>query len=306
MADVFLCHNTADSAQVEDIAKRLEKEQIKFWLDRFNLIPGERFTEKIEEALDACPSIAIFIGQTGRGPYQNEELQYAINVRGQKGTRIIPVLLPGTNPDMITGLLKNFSEVRFRASLEEIEPFRGLVAGIRGIPPLEVKLASDGQGVTEGAAVTGPPTCPYRPLTAFDVSDHFYFCGRDRATSAVVEGLESLMKGGVRCFSIFGASGSGKSSLARAGVVWSLQNKYPQWTPVVLEPGPRPHAILAERMLKLIHEQVDGLTLKQHEEAYLSDADMLQRSITGALGNDPAKRRLLLLVDQFEEVSTVC
>src|ERR1700733_14194076 len=306
MADVFLCHNAADSAQVEEIAKRLAREQISVWLDRFNLIPGEKFTEKIQEALDACTSIAIFIGQTGRGPYQNEEFEYALNVRGVQGTRIIPVLLPGTNRNMITGFLKNRSEVQFRESTEETEPFRTLLAGSRVIPLPEVKIAGGGQGVPEGAAAPAPPVCPYRSLTAFDVADHFYFCGRDRVTSAAVEGLEGLLDGGIRCFSIFGASGSGKSSLARAGVVWSLQNKYPHWTTVILEPGPRPYAILAERMLKLIQEQVDGLTLKQHEEAYLSDADMLQRSITGALGNDPAKRRLLILVDQFEEVFTVC
>lgn len=301
MADVFLCHNAADSSEVEEIARSLAKEHIEVWLDTFNLIPGERFTDKIEEALDSCTSIAIFVGQTGRGPYQNEEFDYAVNVRGTRGTRIIPVLLPGTHPDMITGLLRNRSRVQFCNSLEEIEPLRMLVAGIRGIPLPQVVLSAGGP-----VAAIAPTQCPYRPLTAFDVVDHAYFCGRDRLTAEAAQGVEDVASSPVRCFSIFGASGSGKSSLARAGVVWSLQQRHPGWTTVILEPGSRPHEALAERMLKLIHDQVDGLTLKQHGDAYLTDAGMLQRSIAGALGNDPGKRRILLLVDQFEEVFTVC
>jgi WD40 repeat protein len=305
MADVFLCHNSADQQAVQHIANRLESEGISVWLDSFNLIPGERFTPKIEAALESCDTIAIFVGQMGRGPYQNEEFDYAVNVRGTKGARIIPLLLPGATPEMITGLLTNRSRVQFLQSLDEIEPFRMLVGGIRDVPPRRVILKSEQPGV---APLLQQPAaeCPYRPLAAFDVADHRFFCGRDQLTAETVSRVEIAVNEFTRCFSIVGGSGSGKSSLARAGVVWSLQQKHPDWTTVILEPGIRPHEALAERMLKLTRDQVDGLTLKTHGEAYLADTSMLQRSVAGALGSDGSSGRLLLLIDQFEEVFTIC
>jgi hypothetical protein len=307
MADVFLCHNTADKEAVVHIAKRLQNEGISVWLDTFNLIPGERFTPKIEEALESCETIAIFVGKLGRGPYQNEELEFALNVRGTHGARIIPVLLPGATPDMITGLLANRLRVEFSQSLDEIEPLRTLVAGIRNIPIPEVVLKSEHPGSAVPTPVVQPGAHnPYRPLAVFDVTDHAYFCGRDQLTEQTVSRAEDAINDATRCFSIVGASGSGKSSLARAGVLWSLRQKHPDWTAILLEPGIRPHETLAERMLKLTRDQVDGLTLKTHGEAYLTDASMLQRSIVGALGSDVSKGRLILLVDQFEEVFTIC
>jgi hypothetical protein len=297
MADIFLCHNSADKEEVKEVANRLENEGISVWLDVFNLIPGERFTPKIEEALDDCGAIAVFVGQMGRGPYQNEEFDYAVNVRGTNGARIIPVLLPGAAPDMVKGFLRNYSHVQFQQSLDELEPFRMLVAGIKGVPPDRTFHAAPRRPTAQ---------CPYRPLAAFNVTDHEYFFGRDQLSVEIVSRMEATINESSRCFSILGASGSGKSSLARAGVLWSLQQKHPDWKTVILEPGVRPHETLAERMLRLIHDQVDGLTLKTQGEAYLTDRFMLQRSVTGALGSEAAKGRLILLVDQFEEVFTIC
>jgi hypothetical protein len=307
MADVFLCHNTADKEDVEHVANRLQAEDISVWLDTFNLIPGERFTQKIEAALANCDTIAVFVGRMGRGPYQNEEFDFAVNVRGTKGARVIPVLLPGATPEMITGLLANRVRVQFSSSLDEIEPFRMLVGGIRNIPPPQVVLKMDRAAEAPAAPPSKPIVeCPYRPLVAFDVADHQYFCGRDRLTAESVSRVEAMLDEPTRCFSIVGSSGSGKSSLARAGVLWSIQQRHPDWTTVIMEPGIRPHEALAERMLKLIRQQVDGPTLKARGEAYLSDEAMLQRSIVGALGSDPSEGRLVLLVDQLEEVFTIC
>jgi WD40 repeat protein len=311
MIDVFLCHNTADTEDVEELANRLKSEGISVWMDRFNLIPGERFTEKIEEALDACNAIAVFVGRSGRSPYQNEEFEYSFNTRGRGKQRIIPVLLPGAQPEMITGFLASRVRVQFKLTLNENEPLRLLIAGIKGVPPGDIPQvrAADSSGpslsTSKQTSRQAAPD-PYRPLTVFDVDDHDFFCGRDALIAEGLRDVEAVLQQTARCFFIIGASGSGKSSLARAGLVWGLKAKYPNWTTVILEPGPHPHEALAERMLKLTQPQVDGLTLKTHGEAYLKDTGMLQRSVSGALGSDPAKGRLLLLVDQFEEVFTVC
>jgi hypothetical protein len=94
---VFLSHNSADKPAVEEIAQRLIKAGLQPWLDKWNLIPGEPWQEAIEEALDSCATCAVFVGPSGIGPWQNEEMRAQINRRvsegaasGGKPFRVIP------------------------------------------------------------------------------------------------------------------------------------------------------------------------------------------------------------------------
>src|SRR6266508_211673 len=96
--DVFLSHNNTDKPAVEELARRLVREGIQPWLDKWNLIPGEPWQEAIEEALGKCATCAVFIGPSGTGPWQNEEMRTAIDRRVSESNghfRVIPVLLPG-------------------------------------------------------------------------------------------------------------------------------------------------------------------------------------------------------------------
>ncbi|MDQ2950341.1 MAG: toll/interleukin-1 receptor domain-containing protein, partial [Acidobacteriota bacterium] len=302
MADtVFLCHNSADTDDVKELASHLKADGIEVWLDVWNLIAGEPFTPKIEEALERCTAAAVFFGQSGYSPYQNQEIQELLD-RGLKGLRVIPLLLPGAPESLITGFLRTRTRVQFRKSLNEEDAYRALVSGIRGIPP----------GQLEETGTPSPPPLkkrpddkqPYRGLLAFDVDDWDCFFGRKRLIAEAVQAIESKLNAGIRFLVIVGASGSGKSSLARAGVVHALEATHAGWKRVVFEPGAQPLDILAERMLKLTQPQVDGATIKQQATELLNDTGMVRRSALGALGNDPAKGRLILLVDQFEEIFT--
>lgn len=61
---------------------------------------GESFQSGVAEALDASACVAFFLGQTGRGLWHNEEMEYALDktVRPRDDYLVIPVLLPGRNP----------------------------------------------------------------------------------------------------------------------------------------------------------------------------------------------------------------
>ena len=65
---------------------------------------------------------------------------------------------------------------------------------------------------TDEAAAPGEP--PYRGLEYFDVDDAPWFFGRERLTARLVERIRTT-----RLLAVVGASGSGKSSLVRAGLV---------------------------------------------------------------------------------------
>jgi WD40 repeat protein/DNA-binding SARP family transcriptional activator len=142
---------------------------------------------------------------------------------------------------------------------------------------MEAELA-DGvielQAARERAAlVAGPETpvvCPFKGLAAFEPDDAEYFFGRERLIAELVARLV-----GAPLLAIVGASGSGKSSVLRAGLLPALAGgTLPgsgDWEQVLLRPG-------------------------EHPLRALDDAG-------GGLAGD---ERIVLAVDQFEEVFTVC
>ena len=50
--DVFLSHSGSDKPAVEELARRLKRDGIEPFLDKWNLIPGDPWQEPLEEALD--------------------------------------------------------------------------------------------------------------------------------------------------------------------------------------------------------------------------------------------------------------
>ena len=76
--NVFLSHSSTDKPAVEILARRLVKAGLTPWLDTWNLVPGEPWQEVIEEALDACQTVAVFLGPSGIGSWENEEMRSAL------------------------------------------------------------------------------------------------------------------------------------------------------------------------------------------------------------------------------------
>ncbi|MER5398528.1 PQQ-binding-like beta-propeller repeat protein [Streptomyces sp. NPDC002599] len=116
---------------------------------------------------------------------------------------------------------------------------------------------------------------PYRGLARFETGDSGLFFGRERLTADLVDLLRRR-----RFAAVFGPSGSGKSSLLRAGLIPVLRHAQ--------EPGPRPAAIRI-------------LTPGEHPAR--SHAPLL----TPAIPRDgSAEADTFVIVDQFEEVFTLC
>jgi DNA-binding SARP family transcriptional activator/WD40 repeat protein len=146
---------------------------------------------------------------------------------------------------------------------------------------LERRILRQDEGLEPSAAraeAPWPVLCPFKGLAAFDSSDAEFFCGRDRIVSELIARLAEWPLVG-----ILGPSGIGKSSLLRAGVLPALQaGALPdsaRWRQAVVRPGEHP-------------------------------VDELERTLGGDLGQmlqrlDPAGR-LVIAVDQLEELFTVC
>jgi hypothetical protein len=126
---------------------------------------------------------------------------------------LIPVLLPGAERAERSSLptfLAATTWVEFRETLDDQDAFHRLVCGIRGMAP----GASPGQALHEGR-------CPYRGLRVFDVDDAAFFFGREAIVQWLLNAVRPATDGRPvnRFLAIVGASGSGKSSVARAGLV---------------------------------------------------------------------------------------
>ncbi|MBF9131968.1 helix-turn-helix domain-containing protein [Plantactinospora sp. S1510] len=149
-----------------------------------------------------------------------------------------------------------------------------------------------------GPRPAGPE--PYRGLASFQPEDAEWFFGRDALTTRLLDRLAALDATGGAVQVIVGASGSGKSSLLRAGLIPRLRSDAlpgsSRWPLILCTPGSAPVEVLAERLAEL-------LVLPPTEVAAAIRADPARCTEYAARVADGAgHRRLLVVVDQFEEV----
>lgn len=123
------------------------------------------------------------------------------------------------------------------------------------------------------ADMPAPGIAPYKGLLFFDEADAEWFFGREALTSHLVKRVNALCAGNSpRLLAIVGASGSGKSSVVRAGLATAL--KAAGWDLRVFTPTEQPLKMLESNLL--------------------------------SLGTNTNGERAGLVVDQFEEVFTLC
>jgi WD40 repeat protein len=141
--------------------------------------------------------------------------------------------------------------------------------------------------------------CPYKGLDVFEEEDAKIFFGRER----LVEDLVGRVKES-RVVFVTGPSGSGKSSLVRAGLIPALmQGAIPgsdQWQYATLKPGRDPIGELARAASRLAES---ANAEKEIREGALNDPTIFSRWCEIALGSAEEKRAILFL-DQFEEIFT--
>lgn len=198
---------------------------------------------------------------------------------------------------------------------------------------IEARVA---KGLTELAGETGEATwlqgSPFPGLASYEFRDAPVFFGRDEQIREASTRLQAAADDGTAFLLILGASGSGKSSLARAGLLPALfaAKAVPGvglWRRVVLRPGEGgedPLLGLAKALLTGNPAQGQGLpeldasgmgpeTLAAHLQAAPDDPSFPFRQALAAVAHEARRRqgllpheeaRLVLLVDQVEELFT--
>ncbi len=141
--------------------------------------------------------------------------------------------------------------------------------------------------------------CPYKGLDVFEVEDAELFFGREK----LVDDLVSRVKDSRTVF-VTGPSGSGKSSLARAGLIHALKQGAikgsDRWLYATMKPGRDPIGELGRVVSSLASSTNPEDEIRSKA---MKDATIFARwcEIVLKEGRD---KRLVLFIDQFEEVFT--
>ncbi|MET8873180.1 caspase family protein [Nocardia sp. NPDC004604] len=160
-------------------------------------------------------------------------------------------------------------------------------------------------GIDESGVGDAP--CPYRGLDAYTAQDARYFHGRADLTAEILDELADFTASDGPVMMV-GVSGVGKSSLLQAGLLPAIgRGELPvpgsqRWPHLTMTPGEHPVATLAARLRG--HHDHDALAAELR-----TDATQLGAIITEAvrdLAPEGPARRLLLVIDQFEELFTAC
>jgi WD40 repeat protein/ABC-type lipoprotein export system ATPase subunit len=156
------------------------------------------------------------------------------------------------------------------------------------------------------------PPCPYPGLRPFTSDDARFFFGRDELIAKLLNQVTAWADGGGP-IAVVGVSGVGKSSLLNAGLLPALQRgelnrRLPgarTWPVLSMRPGAHPLSVLATRLSP--RAQVARETILDELRADPARAtDIIRRALRLSAGRTVESGRLLIVVDQFEEVFTTC
>ena len=264
--------------------------------------PTDRFGDVLE--LAAAFREAIGIG----APSLGEDIVEMLTLREQEVLRYIVEGL--SNREIANQLVITLSTVKWyvnqiyrklgvRSRVQAIVRARELNLVI---PP---STADEHPAITESVtSVSMPaPENPYRGLRPFQAVDHRYFFGREKLVDRLIQRLDERdAELTHRFLAVVGPSGSGKSSLVKAGLIPSLwRGDLPgseRWYVVDMLPGAHPLDELEIALLQVAADQAANLRAQLDR-----DVRGLQRVAQLILPKDDCE--LVVIVDQFEEVFTL-
>lgn len=129
--DVFLCHNVQDKAEIKRIGEELRHRGLRPWLDEWELRPGVPWQDFVEEQIEEIKSAAVFVGESGLGPWQEMEIRGLLSEFVKRNCPVIPVMLSNApKKPMLPLFLREMTWVDFRKN--DPEPMRQLIWGITG------------------------------------------------------------------------------------------------------------------------------------------------------------------------------
>jgi hypothetical protein len=293
-APLFLSFNSENREAVRAVQKALAARGIATFFDEQNLHAGRNWPFALEAALKKSRAVAVFIGaRVGR--WQRPEIGFALDRQASdQKFPVIPVLLDGADTERSLLFLNMWIDLR----------------GDRlGDDALLDVLANAANGAGEAVGAAQLDVNPFRGLAFFDEEHAPFFFGRE---SFVDDLYTRLTRDHKNFVAVIGASGSGKSSVVRAGLIPKLRRQRPPnetWDVAVFTPGDRPWYRLADALgpLRFPEKSDTDLDIEINKLARALQAGelSLDNVLDGVLKRQGQAHRLLLVIDQLEELFTL-
>jgi formylglycine-generating enzyme required for sulfatase activity len=300
MSAIFISHSHRDNAWAErirdwllDDEKQREEEQryLSFFLDideENGIDVGERWRDQLFEHLQLSAAVLVICSEA----YASSQWCLAeLGVAMAAGKLVLPVRIDASP------LPKLLSETQATA-LAVIDLEQGSAAGWRrlqkGLEPLSWQLRQPWPPQKE------PNASPFPGLDCFERKHAAVFFGQEVVREKVLAAIRRLPARQSRLLLILGASGCGKSSLLRAGVMpWLAADDRGRW--IVLEPF-RPEEKPFEALESALARAHQNLKQPVPTEPVRTAAALGQqlRRLRLAAGQQGA--RIVIAIDQFEEL----
>jgi len=278
--------------------------------DEVNAVIQRATGKDPRQRYDDTPSMAVAFRKAARlKERQAEELAALLTEREQEVLRLIAAGL--TNRQIAQELFVEHSTVKWHIrqvySKLDVRGRRQAVARAQEMQ-LAAREMSGPETESTGAIIPLPALAnPFKGLRAFTAADRADFFGREALLDRLLQRLQlppaprraDVDPGTGRFLAIVGPSGTGKSSLVRAGLVPALwEGQLPgsdRWYVVEMTPGEHPLDELEVALMRVAADQAGNL-----RELLTRDANGLARAAQLILPRDESE--LALVIDQFEEL----
>jgi WD40 repeat protein len=291
---LFISHSSQDRAVAQRIADSFKSagfESLFLDVDPVaGIHAGRRWEAELYRQLHRADAVIYLASAASRDSHWCfAELTHARRAKRP----VVPVRLDGAP---LPGILSDVQAVDLRSG-EEV--FGRILEGLR--------LA----GITAADSFAWDPArSPFPGLEPFSAQDAAVFFGRGPEIKRLLQALDPVMRyAGGRFVALVGPSGSGKSSLLRAGVLPRLARQPHRW--VVLprfRPGRHPTAKLVKALSEAFEEQGRPRAYDELRGAVARGSTSLvelsaQLARSGPAGDED--RSVLVVIDQAEELHSL-
>jgi WD40 repeat protein/class 3 adenylate cyclase/energy-coupling factor transporter ATP-binding protein EcfA2 len=179
-------------------------------------------------------------------------------------------------------------DIRFPQQIYQLD-IEGLAAEFPSLKTLSVEEEPPTPGET-----------PYKGLQYFDEADAEWFFGREQVSQKLAQVVKEQ-----RFLAVIGASGSGKSSAVRAGLVPALKSSQPgRWQVHIITPSSHPLESLAVSLTR--GEPSVSATTTLIDDLRQDPRSLHLYVLKALIPSQRGEGKVLLVVDQFEELFTQC